>query len=204
MRLRSPLTQLAGFSLACGFSCSIWTPATPSESLTVSATAADGAALGPGAVEWVQARFLRYQSRLAPFEVREVARTIVAEADRLGLDLDLVLAVIHTESGFHNFARSPVGALGLMQIMPETGEMLAKELNVDWQGPDTLFDPIVNVRLGTHYLAYLHKKYGSWDRALAAYNWGPQRIDRRLRAGVPLPARYVTQVTAHLQSPRLH
>jgi soluble lytic murein transglycosylase-like protein len=186
MRLRTPLTQLAGFSLACGFSCSIWTPTAPSEGLTVSAAATAGPALGPGAVEWVQARFLRYQSRLAPFEVREVAKTIVAEAERLGLE------------------RSPVGALGLMQIMPETGEMLAQELNVDWQGPDTLFDPVVNVRLGTHYLAYLHKKYGSWDRALAAYNWGPQRIDRRLRAGAPLPARYVTQVTAHLQSPRLH
>ncbi len=204
MRLRAPLTQLAGFSLACGFSCSIWTPTAPSEGLTVSAAATAGPALGPGAVEWVQARFLRYQSRLAPFEVREVAKTIVAEAERLGLELDLVLAVIHTESGFHNFARSPVGALGLMQIMPETGEMLAQELNVDWQGPDTLFDPVVNVRLGTHYLASLHKKYGSWDRALAAYNWGPERIDRRLRAGAPLPVRYVTQVTAHLQSPRLH
>ena len=204
MRLRAALTQLAGFSLACGFSCSIWTPAAPPKNLAVAAVAADGAALGPGAVEWVQARFLRYQSRLAPFEVREVAETIVAEADRLGLELELVLAVSHTESGFHNFARSAVGALGLMQIMPETGEMLAQELNIDWQGPGTLFDPVVNVRMGTHYLAYLHKKYGSWDLALAAYNWGPQRIDRRLRAGVPLPALYVTQVTAHLQSPRLH
>lgn len=204
MRLRAPLTQLAGFSLACGFSCSIWTPAAPPENLAVAAVAADGAALGPGAVEWVQARFLRYQSRLAPFEMREVAETIVAEAERLGLELELVLAVIHTESGFHNFARSAVGALGLMQIMPETGEMLAQQLNIDWQGPGTLFDPVVNVRMGTHYLAYLHKKYGSWDLALAAYNWGPQRIDRRLRAGAPLPARYVTQVTAHLQSPRLH
>ena len=202
--IRCPLGLLATFSLCCGLSCSVWTPSTPSSKPFISAALADGSVLGPGSVEWVQARFLRYQTRLALFEVREVAETIVAEAERSGLELELVLAVIHTESGFHNFARSAVGALGLMQIMPDTGEMLARDLSIEWQGPETLFDPVINVRLGTHYLAQLHKKYGSWERALAAYNWGPRRIDRRLRAGYPLPEHYVTQVTAHLQSTRLH
>ncbi len=202
--IRCPLGPLAAFSLCCGFSCSIWPPSTPSGKPVISAAPVAGPVLGPGSVEWVQARFLRYQTRLAFFEVREVAETLVAEAERLGLELDLVLAVIHTESGFHNFAQSAVGALGLMQIMPDTGEMLARDLSIEWQGPETLFDPVINVRLGTHYLAQLHQKYGSWERALAAYNWGPQRIDHRLRAGYPLPERYVTQVSAHLQSPRLH
>ena len=202
--IRVPLTLLAAFSLCCGLSCSVWTPPMPSASPAVAAAPVDGPPLSPGQLEWVQARFMRYQTRLADFEVRRVAETIVEEAERLGLKLDLVLAVIHTESGFHNFARSAVGALGLMQIMPDTGEMLARKLNLQWQGPETLFDPVINVRLGTHYLAYLHEKYGSWDRALAAYNWGPRHIDRRLRAGSPLPARYVATVTAHLHSPRLH
>ena len=203
--VRVPLTLLAVFSLCCGLSCAVWTPPPPQAARSpVPSPPVDGPPLGPGPVEWVQARFLRYQTGLAPFELRRVAETIVAESERLGLERDLVLAVIHTESGFHAFARSPVGALGLMQIMPETGEMLARELDLEWQGPQTLFDPVINVRMGTHYLAYLHGKYEDWERALAAYNWGPSRIDRRLQAGYRLPGRYVAQVTGHLQSARLH
>ena len=155
-------------------------------------------------MEWVQARFVLYQTGLAPFEVRRVAETIIAESERLGLRPELVLAVIYTESAFHAFARSPAGALGLMQIMPETGKMLAGQLGIEWRGPETLFDPVINIRLGTRYLALLHSKYAHWDRALAAYNWGPRRIDRRLESGRSLPNGYVRRVTAQLQSPRSH
>ncbi len=197
------LKALVLFSVSCGLSCTVWPPTLPEPGLPeVSAAPVSDSPLGPDEVEWVEAHFLRYLTGLAEFEVRRVAETIVAESERLGLDLDLVLAVIHTESSFHNFARSQVGALGLMQIMPDTGEMLARELDIPWQGPRTLFDPSVNVRMGTQYLSFLYSKYGNWDGALAAYNWGPQRIDRRLRSGRALPARYVKKVTARLESTR--
>jgi soluble lytic murein transglycosylase len=67
-------------------------------------------------------------------------------------------------------------------------------LGIPWNGADTLFDPIINVRLGTAYLSHLTKRYGNVDTALAAYNWGPGRIDRRLRRGATVPSRYIEQV----------
>ena len=127
---------------------------------------------------------------LTRFEVDQLARTIVAEARRNALDPVLVMALIHVESRFNNFAVSPVGALGLMQILPSTGEELAAQLGITWRGPQTLFDPIKNVRLGVAYLRQLSKRYGDLPTALAAYNWGPGRIDRRIRRGTTLPTNY--------------
>jgi soluble lytic murein transglycosylase-like protein len=123
-----------------------------------------------------------------------VAETIVAEADRQDLDPRLVLAVVQVESGGYNFAVSSVGALGLMQLMPATGRDLARSEGLAWHGEETLFDPAVNIRLGTAYLRQLSDRYGSWQAALAAYNWGPGRIDRRLRRGARLPRIYAQQV----------
>lgn len=157
--------------------------------------------LGPPVEEWIAQELIAYQTGLAPFEVRSIASVIEEESAKHGLSRDLVLAVIRTESGFYNWARSPAGALGLMQIMPATGKMLARELAIPWAGPRTLFDPAVNVRLGISYLAHLHERYGSWGPALAAYNWGPGVIDRRLLRGHRLPAAYTTRVLAALPAP---
>ncbi len=151
---------------------------------------------GPSAVDVVEQRLLRYQTGLAPVEVRAVARSITTEADRNGLPWEMILAVIHIESGYHNFARSSAGALGLMQLMPFTAKQIAPQVGVEWAGPRTLFDPVANVRMGTAYLAALYRKYGRSDRALAAYNWGPGAIDRRLRRGSALPVRYAKSVRA--------
>ncbi|MCP4005210.1 MAG: lytic transglycosylase domain-containing protein [bacterium] len=142
--------------------------------------------------------FSHFQSGLAPFEVEAVARTIIEEADRYKIDAKLVAAVIHTESGFSNFARSSVGALGLMQLMPATGEMQARKLGIEWYGSETLFDPHVNVKLGTSYLAFLYERYEDWDKALAAYNWGPGAVDRRVRRGAGVPEKYASKVMARL------
>jgi soluble lytic murein transglycosylase len=97
---------------------------------------------------------------------------------------------MYVESRFNNFAVSPVGAMGLMQILPSTGEELAGRYGIPWHGPQTLFDPVVNVRLGSAYLRELSNRYGELSTALAAYNWGPGRIDRRLRRGHRLPTEY--------------
>jgi soluble lytic murein transglycosylase len=88
-----------------------------------------------------------------------------------------------------------VNALGLMQIMPATGEWMAAQMDIPWRGPQTLFDPIVNVRIGIAYLRHLADRYdGDIGTALVAYNWGPGRIDRRLRRGVELPKEYAQLV----------
>jgi soluble lytic murein transglycosylase len=132
----------------------------------------------------------RQQTGMTESEIAAVARAIALESRRHGIDPALVLAVIHVESRYDAFAVSSVGAMGLMQILPPTGEELAAREGVDWRGPQTLFDPVVNVRLGVAYLKELTDRYGSTSLALAAYNWGPGHIDRRLHRGVPLPTVY--------------
>ncbi|MBW2273358.1 MAG: lytic transglycosylase domain-containing protein [Deltaproteobacteria bacterium] len=127
-------------------------------------------------------------------EESALASTVVAEAIRHDMDVEMVLAVIHVESGGYHLAVSSVGALGLMQLLPSTAEELAHKLGIDWRGPDTLFDPVTNVTLGVAYLKQLENRFGSISTALAAYNWGPGRIDRRLRRGKVLPAEYIEQV----------
>jgi soluble lytic murein transglycosylase len=168
----------------------------------------DRPASGPGTtpaaasaeLEAIETQLARMQTGLNREELRATAEVIAEEAAHNQLDVELILAVIHTESAFHNFARSHVGALGLMQVMPATGEMLARQHGLDWAGPETLFDPVANVRLGCRYLAALRARYGRIDAALAAYNWGPGAIDERLARGESLPRKYPTLVLARLES----
>jgi soluble lytic murein transglycosylase-like protein len=197
------VTRIAGLALAGGLSCAVPQRAVDAPLPPVSA-AAESATSRPdrSAVDEIEALLSRHLTGLAPFEVRATAECVIAEAERNGVDPALVLAVMHTESGYYNFARSNVGALGLMQIMPATGEMLAREAGLAWTGPQMLFDPRVNIRFGTRYLATLHARYGSWKRALAAYNWGPGAIDKRLAEGDTLPAEYTDRVYARLAGTR--
>ena len=147
------------------------------------------------AVELVLERLAMRHTALSPRERLALAETIVREARAHDLDPDLVMGVIEVESAGYPLAVSHVGAMGLMQLLPSTGEELAGKLGIEWMGPDTLFDPQVNVRLGTAYLRQLSDKYdGNVNIALAAYNWGPGRIDRRLRRGASVPSRYIEQV----------
>jgi len=185
-----------GFALTGGLSCAVRPPLERDSALPPVSAAAT---LKPNdAVDEVEARLARHLTGLARFEVRRAAEALIAESKRNRIDPALVLAVMHTESGYYNFARSSVGALGLMQIMPATGEMLARDAGIPWTGPDMLFEPELNLRLGTRYLALLHARYGSWTRALAAYNWGPGAIDRRLAEGEGLPVQYTDRVYARL------
>jgi soluble lytic murein transglycosylase-like protein len=193
---RRLLATAVALILFGSLSCAIREPVSRvPEAFPVAAIEAPSASSPADEIEAVLARHL---TGLAPFEVRRAAKAVIVEAERNRLDPKLVLAVIHTESGYYNFARSPVGALGLMQIMPATGEMLAREAGIPWRGPDMLFEPTLNLQLGTRYLAFLHARYGDWPRALAAYNWGPGAIDRRLAEGQTLPVQYTDRVYSRL------
>jgi len=165
---------------------------TPAEALPLP----DVAAGVPDADELVAAQILeRFAVRHTGLPEREriaLAYVIIEEARLHDLDPDLVMAVIEVESAGYHLAESHVGALGLMQLLPSTGKELAEKRGIPWKGPDTLFDPIINVRLGTRYLRQLADKYdGNVSTALAAYNWGPGRIDRRLRRGATVPSLYI-------------
>jgi soluble lytic murein transglycosylase len=184
------VTLVIGFALSGSLSCALHPPAAREAALP--AVAAAAVPMPHGAADEVEALLARHLTGLAPFEVRRTAEALITEAKRNGVDPALVLAVMHTESGYYNFARSSVGALGLMQIMPATGEMLAREVGLPWTGPDMLFEPTLNLRLGTRYLAHLHARYGSWKRALAAYNWGPGASTAE---GQGLPVQYTDRVS---------
>ncbi len=190
------VTVMVGFALSGGLSCAF--PRPPETLAALPPVSAAPAAKSNAAADEVEALLARYLTGLAPFEVRRAAEALIAESKRNRIDPALVLAVMHTESGYYNFARSPVGALGLMQIMPATGEMLVREAGIAWTGPDMLFEPTLNLRLGTRYLALLHARYGNWTKALAAYNWGPGAIDRKLAEGETLPVQYTDRVYARL------
>lgn len=198
----------AGALLLLALSCQLTPQA--SEPTAASVAATPEAAAGPGTGSdaeleaAVLAHLLRYRHRsgLSDRELAGLARTIVVESKRQQLDPALVLAVMHVESRFDTYAVSPKDALGLMQLLPSTGAWLAPQVGVDWQGPQTLFDPASNVRLGVAYLRQLVDRYdGDVRTALLAYNWGPGRIDQRLRRGAPLPREYAQLVFA-AYSPR--
>lgn len=85
---------------------------------------------------------------------------------------ELVFAIIKVESNFDRNAKSHAGAMGLMQMMPKTYEWLAKDHFGEVALVGMLHDPSTSIRYGTYYLRYLHSRFGSWEKAIIAYNWG--------------------------------
>jgi soluble lytic murein transglycosylase len=99
------------------------------------------------------------------------------DLSRLDVDRTLILSLIRQESAFNSQARSPAGALGLMQIMPMTARRIAQI-----RRPSELLKPTVNLRVGSKYFSHLLRNYGGdSELALAAYNAGPHRVDAWLK-----------------------
>ncbi|NLL43938.1 MAG: lytic transglycosylase domain-containing protein [Firmicutes bacterium] len=99
------------------------------------------------------------------------------------LDPMLIAAVIQVESGYRSDVVSQKGAIGLMQIMPETAAWLGSRRS-EHVSADDLFDPELNVVLGTYYLKYLCERFPTEYAALAAYNAGPTNARRWLEEGL--------------------
>jgi soluble lytic murein transglycosylase len=99
------------------------------------------------------------------------------------LDPALLAAVIYQESKFKADARSSSGAIGLMQLLPDTAKGIAVHTGGTAFRVDDLYDPELNVRYGAWYLRHLLQKYGDERTALAAYNAGQDNVDRWRRAG---------------------
>jgi soluble lytic murein transglycosylase len=129
---------------------------------------AGGAAVVAAEPDWyLRARYpLRYE------------HIVRGHAENYRLDPALVAAVIYQESKFRADAHSNSGAVGLMQLLPETAKGIAARTGGSQFEVDDLYDPEINVRYGSWYLRHLIDKYGTEERALAAYNGGQGNLDR--------------------------
>lgn len=100
-------------------------------------------------------------------------------AKEYNLDEALVFAIIKNESNFNPYAKSTSGALGLMQIMPRTGQWIASELGVEYYS-NILYDEETNIRFGCFYLNYLYSKFNNLDIVICAYNAGEVAVKKWL------------------------
>lgn len=130
-----------------------------------------------------------------PLEYEHIVR---GHARNYELDPALLAAVIYRESRFEADARSPSGAIGLMQLLPDTAKGIALHTGGSRFRVRDLYDPEINIRYGSFYLRRLIVKYGDERSALAAYNAGQTNVDRWLEAGqgihFPETRQYVDEV----------
>ncbi|MFM5508694.1 transglycosylase SLT domain-containing protein [Aeromonas rivipollensis] len=106
-------------------------------------------------------------------------RTFSQMAQERTMNTSLLYAISRQESALYPLAQSPVGARGLMQLMPATARETASKLGVPYRNDQQLFDPAMNIRLGSAYLKRLLDVYdGNRILAAAAYNAGPGRVKR--------------------------
>jgi len=130
----------------------------------------------------------------------ELTEVIHGECAKHNLDPMLVLALIDVESKFQYAAVSPAGARGLMQILPYVGKSLLQEIGWEdeagWKKfqPEFLDDPVLNIKLGVHYLQDLKKSFRDLTLALTAYNLGPTETKNRLNNEIEVSDKYATAV----------
>ena len=138
-----------------------------------------------------------------PLEFKE---EIKRYSEEYALDAYFVSAVICTESGFNETAVSNRGAVGLMQIMPDTGTWAAEKIGISDFTTDMLTQPDVNIRIGCWYLRYLDDMFeGDQNKVMAAYNAGPNNVKEwaggRELTDIPFAEteNYLVKVTRNLQ-----
>jgi len=115
-----------------------------------------------------------------PLDYEQIVR---GHARNYSLDPALLAAVIYQESKFKADARSESGAIGLMQLLPDTAKGIALHTGGSAFRVDDLYNPEINVRYGAWYLRHLLEKYRDERTALAAYNAGQDNVDRWRRNG---------------------
>lgn len=124
---------------------------------------------------------------------------LAASAKRHTISPYLLAAVIEAESGWDPRARSEVGAVGLMQVMPSTAAELARRGMVDARRfpPSELEDAAVNIEYGAAYLRYLVERYHEIETALAAYNAGLANADQWAAEGGDIREQIEFPATRH-------
>ena len=149
-------------------------------------TLAAAVAVAAAAVWVVQTEPDWYERLRYPLRHEAIVR---GHAANYGLEPALLAAVIYTESKFDADAKSAAGAIGLMQLLPDTARGIALRTGGRKFVVSDLYDPEINVRYGSWYLRHLLDRYGDERSALAAYHAGQGNVDawRRRGAGLAFP-----------------
>ena len=108
---------------------------------------------------------------------------VKSAAEKYEVDPHFVLSIAREESRFDSEARSPAGAIGLMQLMPHTASRLDSKLKLGIKGSHDLVNAEKNLHVGTYYLSRLLKEFGSYPYAIAAYNAGEEIVRKWIRRG---------------------
>lgn len=156
---------------------------TQSESGTNSTNPRDGGAFSAAssAMEYEK----QMSKWITPANGQKYEKDFIAASAVHGLPAGLLSRVAYQESRYNPKARSPVGAIGLMQFMPAT----AKDFGID------PLDPIDSIYASARYLKQLYNKFGNWKEAVAAYNWGQGNVARKGLAKAPAETRnYFAQI----------
>jgi len=114
-----------------------------------------------------------------PMEYRDIVERVSVQEN---VPEHIIYAVIYTESSFVSDAISPVGAMGLMQLLPSTAQWLVEREGGEYD-ESLITDPEFNIENGTKYLKILYDRYKNWDAAHAAYHAGFSRVDSWLEEG---------------------
>jgi soluble lytic murein transglycosylase-like protein len=153
-----------------------------------------GVSAPEGAIELQQleiTRLKRIHENSAKFGIpADLAERIEDIAMAEGIEPHVAFGLVRAESEFNRRAVSPVGAVGLTQLMPSTARYFKRGVS-----REALFDRDTNLRIGFRYLRTLIEKYnGNLELALLAYNRGPERVDELVRAGIDPNNGYVEMV----------
>ncbi|MEI7035478.1 transglycosylase SLT domain-containing protein [Fulvimonas yonginensis] len=128
---------------------------------------------------------LRYYAQRFPLASQD---GVVPQAQQAGIDPAWAYAIARAESAWMSDAHSGADARGLMQLLPSTAARVARQNGLDWGGAASLYDPAVNIMLGTRYLAQMAARFnGAPWLASAAYNAGPNKVQEWLDARGTLP-----------------
>lgn len=136
------------------------------------------------------------------YSTYDLAYTIAKESKQHQIDPYLILAMIKTESSFRIKVVSYKGAVGLMQLLPDTAYYISdKRSDLNLNKRNELFDPVANIRVGINYFAYLKDKFnGNEKYAIMAYNFGPTNLKKYLSRNYSLPSFYYNRVMANYKN----
>lgn len=205
-QLTSPSAEAPAVGQESGIETRFWQPfltlftvASPLRAPAVVHIPENAAPVDPAAPA-IHILFLEKFPSLGEIEVRELSQLFLKLCRQYNFSPALVLGLIHVESDFQPKIESFAGAVGLMQVLPSTGEPIARELGLAWRGKETLWDPKANLQIGFHYLNSLRQRFnGISQKYVTAYNWGPNRVGYLVQNRRQLPLDYYRKVERQKQ-----